>query len=582
MKMIKNILLMVLILPFLALISCSEENSIGSEENVVAKFTSSIANMEDSPQTKASGTTWDNDDAIGIYMTEAGEVLSSATVKAKNMKYITDGTGIFTPESTSDIITFPTDGSNVDFIAYYPYKKETIVDFQYPVDITNQTSQANIDFLYSNNAAGRNNGSSTVTLNFKHKLVKVIFNISSDDINDLSNLGVTIRGSKSKAMIALADGGLVADNNSITNIEALVSPNGKTSEAIILPATSTNGYAFAFSLPSGDTFTWDVSTAEFKEGMKYTYNVKLESTGIVQVDANATIEDWTEGPTENITVGKDAVATPVVNNCPTTAETGATITISGTDLDLVKYAVFNSEQIALTSQTATQITLVIPSSITTATTADLILIYNTSDQMVAASNFAVTIPSAETKILYYENLILEANDPTMSKQFFNPADGSLYSACDYMNSATLKNDIYTYISWFTGGSTIQFNNPSNSKTTIAQFECEGVKLEEEFLPNSVKFRVLKTTTSAENSFIEQVKNKTLTEITPQIVANTGVGTAATSTPRYNSAFFDGDVLMFQKFGADGTTVEKVGFIEIVSVTLNEKASTMTVNCYFQK
>lgn len=581
MKQAKSILSMVAISVF-ALASCSDDDSIDSGNRAAVQFTSSIANVGNGPRTRAAGSTWDAGDAIGIYMTAADAGLSASTVEADNKKYTTDGSGSFTPASASETITFPTGGANADFIAYYPYKKETIVDFKYPVDITSQTSQAGIDFMYSNNATGIDNSSATVSLNFKHKLTKVLFNISSDDIADLSGLGVTLKGSKTKATIDLADGNLVADNNSVANIQALVSTDGATSEAIILPTTSTGGYVFIFILPSGDTFTWSVSTSEFKEGMKYTYNIKLQSTGIVQVDPNATIEDWIDVPSENITIGKDVVVTPTITACPATADAGATITISGTNLDIVDHATFNGANISLASQSETEITLVIPSSITAITTADLILVYNSSKQVVAVSNFVVTIPSPDAKILYYANLVLEANDATMTNQFFNPANGSLYSACDYAGSTTLKNDIYTFITWYTSGSTIQLNNPSNSESAINMFECSGTKLEKEFLPNNVKFRVLKTTTAAENGFIEQVKNKTLAEVTPQIVEDAGVGNASTSTPRYGTNFTDGDVLMFQKFGADGTTVEKVGFIEIVSVSLDEKASTMTVNCYFQK
>lgn len=584
--------LLLTIISVIAFASCSnDDNNADTTDQTTAQFTSSIAQLENVLPTKASETTWDKDDVIGIYMKEASAPLDATSLIADNKKHVTDGTGAFAPENADETIMFPKDGSKVDFIAYYPYKKETIVDFKYPVNVMNQASQAAIDFLYSNNAANTDNTTPNVALNFKHKLTKVLFNMSSDDISDLTGLKVIIKGSKTQATVSLADGSLTANNSSIANIEALTAANGAKAEAIVLPATDLSGYAFVFSLPSGDTYTWDVpSTNVFEGGKKYTFNIKLQNEGVVLVDPQGTIEDWTEGPTQNITVDKDVVINPVVISCPASASAGSTIKITGTGLSAIDNALFNGTAISLASKSDTEITLVIPSTIAANTTADLILVYSGSSQLVAATGFTVNEPPAEAKILYYGNLVMECSDPSMSKQLFNPENGLLYSACDYKNSATLKNEIYAFITWFSGNTdpttaTIQLNNPKKSDSAINQFTCDGAKLPKEFLPNLVLFRVLKTAISEENIFIEKVKNKTLTEINPQIIADAGVANAETNTPRYNAAsagFTIGDVLMFQKFADDGTTVEKVGFLEIVAATVNEKASTMTFNCYFQK
>ena len=97
--------------------------------------------------TRATGSSWDPNDNIGIYMKKADEILSLSSVlnEADNVAYTTEGDGRFKPGNQDNAIFLPNDGTSVDFIAYYPQKE--ISGFMYKVDITNQSSLKAIDLL---------------------------------------------------------------------------------------------------------------------------------------------------------------------------------------------------------------------------------------------------------------------------------------------------------------------------------------------------------------------------------------------------------------------------------------------------
>lgn len=89
-------------------------------------------------------------------------------------------------------------------MAYYPYCDD-IVDFKFPVDVSDQSSQTEIDLLYSNNAVNKDKNSPLgIRLNFTHQLTKIVLNITGENISDLSELKVSLEGTKTKAVFDLA------------------------------------------------------------------------------------------------------------------------------------------------------------------------------------------------------------------------------------------------------------------------------------------------------------------------------------------------------------------------------------------
>lgn len=274
--------LFVTVLSTLTFCSCQSDEEVTSpnEGPGPVLFTSTVAGEI---QTKASGTLWDANDKIGVFMKKSSEPLpGNILASADNVEYVTSaGSGNFSSVNSSEKIFYPTDGSFVDFIAYYPHK-DMLINYTYEIDVANQDSQEAIDFLYSNNARALNQSSGTVGLSFSHQLVKLTFNITaSTGVSDLSGLQVTVSGMKTQADFDLATGDLDV-KTTVQDIIAKTSVSGTTafSEALVLPAQSISGASFKFTLSSGKTFTWNIpANTEFKKGHKYAYNITLKDTG---------------------------------------------------------------------------------------------------------------------------------------------------------------------------------------------------------------------------------------------------------------------------------------------------------------
>ena len=124
-------------------------------------------------RTRATGDSWSEGDAIGIYMVEAGKGLAVESILAQNAKYVTESDGLFYPAAVDYDVKFPLDGSYVDFIAYYPYGTISS-NFEYMIDVADQADQSTIDLLYADNARGLNKGYPFVDLTFTHQLSKLL------------------------------------------------------------------------------------------------------------------------------------------------------------------------------------------------------------------------------------------------------------------------------------------------------------------------------------------------------------------------------------------------------------------------
>lgn len=284
-------------------VACDNDDDIRTDNGLTVKFSSSIDGLIPS---RAIGSGWESNDAIGVYMLKAGQALSEANIVdgAANREYVTaSGDGNFAP-AVGQTILYPADGSSVDFIAYYPYA--TIAAYQYAVNVENQTSQPDIDLLYANNAKGLNKDNTAASLTFSHQLAKMVFNIKAGSgISSLEGLNITLNGMKTQASFALADGTLAVDNASGKELTVKMSPavEGVVGEAIILPVNALNDGNIVFTLPMG-AYKWNIPAGqEYAKGKKYTYDVELtNSGGGITASISATIEDWVDAPRQNINI----------------------------------------------------------------------------------------------------------------------------------------------------------------------------------------------------------------------------------------------------------------------------------------
>ena len=272
-----------------AMVSCSTEDTAPSTYNdkVAVQFTGGI-----SVSTRAAGVAWADGDRIGIFMTGTKQPLSADAIKegVDNVCYQTSGSSAFSPIPNGKTIYYPIDG-NVDFYSYYPHT--TISDYKVALNVSDQTSQEAIDFMYAK-TTGCHKSTPQVELKFNHMLSKLVLNVQPGNglrQDDLNRLTVTIKGQNTTATFNLADGVISGEGNP-ANIQMKAVQIGKRYEAILLPTASTIR-EIVFDLKNGydAPFVWKMNS-DLKGGNLYNYTtVKLTRTTI---DMMGTIESWNE------------------------------------------------------------------------------------------------------------------------------------------------------------------------------------------------------------------------------------------------------------------------------------------------
>lgn len=279
----------------LALTACNneEETMQGADGRIALQVTSGI-------QTRAYDNQWETGDRIGIYA--FGKGTTTVADGYGNIPYTTASggtTGSFAPDGTT--IYLPTDGTERDFVAYYPYTAG-LTDGIYTVDVSNQSSQKVIDLMAAaTQTADRTNPN--VAFNFTHKLCKMELTLkpgSGMTGTELAGLTVELTGQRTAGTFDVtrpASGVEVATEGTVSDITLLTDEAGTSTEGIVLPADSYEGMAFRITLADGESvFTWSLSEAKestgFTAGSKYLYTIRVNKTDI---RVTSTITDWTTG-----------------------------------------------------------------------------------------------------------------------------------------------------------------------------------------------------------------------------------------------------------------------------------------------
>lgn len=265
--------------------------------------------------TRVSGNSFDADDLIGVYMlTDQGTLPDDIVNSYDNKRYrvVSDGTttGLrLAPSSPEHGMFYPTDGSTVKFIAYYPYKPTyvsaegeaagKIDNYIYPVDVSEQ-GRSNVDLLYSDNGTGSNTGSAT-TLTFSHQLSKLVLKLgqSIGMSDDLSSVYVTIDGMPTKAGFNLKDKVLTVDNTSMDR-SIVMGKNRKVGnevhfDVIVLPhlGSEYNGRKITFSV-GATNYSWTIpDDVDFAKNNEYTCSFTIKGRELIF--NGVTVEDWTDG-----------------------------------------------------------------------------------------------------------------------------------------------------------------------------------------------------------------------------------------------------------------------------------------------
>lgn len=279
------------------LTGCNSDEDVGGNATPVSvQFCSGIIQTK----TTNGGNQWMLNDPIGIFMLKNGQPLNSGNIaeSADNVEYKAQGAGNaisgFTPASGTPIF-YPQNGDNVDFIAYYPYKS-SLANYTYPVDVSNQTSPANIDVLYANTAntasGGYNKNSGPVDLRFNHALSKLSFTlISGIGFPNLTGAKIEITNLATTASLSLANGSVTGTNSGQTLI-ANTATDGLSSSAIVIPQTLSGTKLIVTLADNVSKFEWNFpANTEFLARKNHQYVITVNKTGITV--SSSGITTWT-------------------------------------------------------------------------------------------------------------------------------------------------------------------------------------------------------------------------------------------------------------------------------------------------
>lgn len=348
----QNILFTAAITLFVMSSSCKKDkptDPISPVTNTAVKFASSINGQI---KTKAVNDAWEAGDAIGVFM-KTGSGLSN--VLSTNKNYSTTGDGEFKAATNDQTLYYPENGSAVDFVAYYPFK-QSIANNNYPVDLSNQSSQSAIDLLYSDNATGLSKTSTVANLNFSHKLSKLEFTVRAGaGVANLNGLTAAVAGLNTKADFDLSTGAL-GSQSTVANIVAKTTALATTSvaEVIVLPVADASGKIVTFTLPAGTFKLTLPASSKFESGKKYTYEIELKNDGTatpVAVTLSATITNWNSVPSGSYVVDQDkeVVTPPTGEDKVLYTETFGTGTITSTSRPkLGAYTNFDNKNLSFT------------------------------------------------------------------------------------------------------------------------------------------------------------------------------------------------------------------------------------------
>ena len=239
--------------------------------------------------TRKVGNNWSSGDEIGVFGFDSTKPMSQASVDelVNNRCFVTSGRdGVFTTKPGTPDIPLPEKGSGQDYVAYFPYKDDVLLqDFIYPIDLSDQSDIDVIDFLYSSNL--KNVDESVIgrpTLEFKHQLsrMELIINPKS---GSLANAKVEIKSMHTKADFGLIQEKLLVDENSVMDIvpNVVKRGNGLVVNALVLPTGKAQTFQLFITLEDGTLYKWRVpSEWKWERGYSYKKSIRLDGDAEIQ------------------------------------------------------------------------------------------------------------------------------------------------------------------------------------------------------------------------------------------------------------------------------------------------------------
>lgn len=264
--------------------ACKQENeSLDVSDEV--RFSTAI--------TRASKTTWESNDAIGIFMMKSGESLSNSL--ARNIHFRNQG-GIFQATDDANKLYYPIGDQPVDFIAYYPRSSQLSESVYVPLDVSVQDETTKLDLLYSSGTKNISRSSQAVPLSFGHKMSRIRLTLKSGEgitPEELSNVQIKVTGMPAQGEFNLSDSSFRVHTHTVMSIPFRTVSPGSLYEAILIPVSGAEGRSLTVETGT-QTFSYSLASSDaLVSGKSYPYTITLSRSGIEV--SKGEVSDWTEG-----------------------------------------------------------------------------------------------------------------------------------------------------------------------------------------------------------------------------------------------------------------------------------------------
>lgn len=264
--------------------SCSDKTNEDAprEHNATLEVVSEINTL------RASETSWDKGDKIGLYVVESGKGLAAANIYqgASNLSYVTsNGDGRFAPTTGSQLPLL--EGKRVDVISYYPHQ-EVGGDYKIKLNVGDQSDLPKLDLLYSSNARAIDARAPRANLVFDHVMSQLQLNVLAGTGVDLSGLKVRIGGVITEGVFDPTIGKVASLGTTTKEVVASSESGGSVQRAILIPGQKLNDLKLTFEI-GGKSYVYDkLPQRAMQSGVRDRFTFQINEGGLMLV--NSTIE----------------------------------------------------------------------------------------------------------------------------------------------------------------------------------------------------------------------------------------------------------------------------------------------------
>ena len=296
----KYSILVFIAIGLLAFSACSSENE-EKGKNTQLSVTTDIAT-----RSVITGTAFSGGDEIGVYALNSGGSAYSAA--SMNMRAIYQKPWLF-PNGSIYLNTDP-----ATIYAYYPYAS-TNSTLSVPIDITNNATTGQTDYLYGAGTATVNSESPTAHIKFNHALTRLTFNIKLSNISTLTNLltGVSLKNTSGGDTAVAVKGNMNIMTGSIKrtiNTSASIDYSMKTTldslkttsvDMLVMPVSVNKNMTVSMVI-DGKTYSVVLPSITFQAGNQYTYSVLVSIRDTRLIIGDCTITEWKNETASSTTV----------------------------------------------------------------------------------------------------------------------------------------------------------------------------------------------------------------------------------------------------------------------------------------